>query len=251
MSIMIPIGIRIVINTLSTPLKIRKRMVVSPTLLRHPMNVPTNVRTTTILPTNPGEILLILLCVFKGTLLAVVKWNSLAIYLSPCNLLCRLTYNISLWGKRRRCARHLPRLITKFPKRSEKRAHLNFGGPPSDFSSLAFIKIIIRYNRNRKNTSIYKSKKCLWQIVHFNRDPNAGFNRPLYPAVGKACTFPGEVNSSFRPRSSFGRPSAYGNAALPRADATAFAFASMSNSYSTLTCTTEQALYPRRLNESE
>jgi len=78
-----PIGMRIVINILSIPLKTRKRIKLGPTLNKQPVKVLNSVRTTTTLPINPGEMLLILLCVFKGTLRPVVKWNSFDIKFSP------------------------------------------------------------------------------------------------------------------------------------------------------------------------
>jgi hypothetical protein len=80
---MMPIGIRIVINTLSTPLKTRNRITFTPTLSKHPVKVPNNVRTTTMFPTNPLVIPLTLVWVFKGTLLDVVRLNSLAIFSAP------------------------------------------------------------------------------------------------------------------------------------------------------------------------
>lgn len=78
MSLMIPIGIRIVMNTRSTPLKILKRMEVNPTLSKHPVKVPNKVRTTTILPTKPVAVFLTLFCVSKDTLLDEFTLNSLA-----------------------------------------------------------------------------------------------------------------------------------------------------------------------------
>lgn len=69
---MMAIGIRIVINLRSLPLKTRRRIVVTPTLSKHPIKVPNKVRTTTMLPTKPVAVFRILRCVVKAVFLVVV-----------------------------------------------------------------------------------------------------------------------------------------------------------------------------------